>query len=125
MSITLNRNEVDYELQAALAVWPLIVQATSDEAGLPSEIFVYHVLPVNNDLDEVFECVASLPQMSEIGLTIADGVPYYRKDNLRIDCRTVSEADRIWELIQTDTRSLLWGFRYAEGLELSEEVVIA
>jgi hypothetical protein len=129
MSITLTRAELKYERQPGQCVWPLKVEALSDEQGLPSEIFVYHVLPANAQLEEIFECVASLPQMSEIDTSPQLGgavvVPYYRRADLRLDCRSPEEADEVWDLIQKDVRDLLWNFRWANGLALDETVVIA
>jgi hypothetical protein len=129
MSITLTRAAVEYERQTGQCAWPLSVTALSSEPGLSSDLFVYHVYPENDEIEEVFECVASLPQMSEIdtspqlsGDTI---VPYYRKDSFRLDCRSPEEADGVWDLVQADVESLLTDYRRAQGLALEEEVVIA
>ena len=125
MSLTLTRNELTEEKHGSQSVYPLIVQATSGESGLPSEIFVYHVFPDPADIAEVFECVASLPQLSDINTTPSANVPYYRKDTLRFDCRTPEDAADLWRLVQQDAQDLLWNFRYANGLSLTEQVVIA
>lgn len=124
MSLTLNRTELTEEKHGSQSVWPLIVQAVSGESGLPSEIFVYHVFPEPADIEEVFECVASLPQLSDINTTPSVNTPYYRKDTLRFDCRTPGDAEDLWTLVKKDASDLLWNFRFAAGLSLDEQVVI-
>lgn len=124
MSLTLNRTALTEEKQASQSVWPLIVQAVSGEPGFPSEIFVYHVFPEPSDILEVFECVASLPQLSDIGTQTTEVTPYYRTDTLRFDCRTPEDAEDLWVSVKRDCEDLLWNYRYAAGLSLDEQVVI-
>ena len=125
MSLTLNRTELTEEKHGSQSVWPLIVQAVSGESGFPSEIFVYHVFPEPADIEEVFECVASLPQLSDIDTQVTAFTPYLRKDTLRFDCRTPEDAEDLWVRVKQDCSDLLWNYRYAAGLSLDEQVVIA
>jgi len=133
MSLTLTRQSVTD--QAAVGnqhVWPLGVTAVSTTDGLASEIFVYHAAmgddPVNS-LD-LFECVASLPQMYEIGLSpiLHEGeysVPYYRSSIATFACRSAEDADSLWVKIQDDATDLHNNFNYFESLSTEETVVIS
>lgn len=127
MSLTLTRNALEYTRQAGQCVWPLIVACASDEVGLSDAVFVYHVYPDSDQVEEIFECVASLPQMSEIDTSpqLAGEVvtPYYRKNVMRLDCRSPEEADDVWRLVQVDVRDLLLNFRRAQALTPTEQVV--
>lgn len=123
MALTLTRNALDWEdSEAGQHVWPLLVSAVSDD-DLTSNIFVYHELP-DDEVSSVFECVASLPQLSEIGLTPSTNTPYFRQDSLRFDCRSPEEAQDLWERVEQDVRDLVWNYQWAEGLSLSEQVVV-
>lgn len=124
MAITLTRNALDWEEnQAGQHVWPLLVSATSDD-GLTANIFVYHVQP-DPEVDSIFSCVASLPQLSEIGLTPSTNTPFFRQDTLRFDCRSPEEAQELWTLVEQDVRDLVWNYQWAEGLDIDEAVVIS
>lgn len=124
MAITLTRNSLEWaDSQPGQHVWPLLVAATTDD-DLSANIFVYHVL-TGDEVESIFECVASLPQLSEIGLTPSANTPYFRQDSLRFDCRGPEEAQDLWERIEQDVRDLVWNYQWAEGLALSEQVVVA
>lgn len=124
MAITLTRNDLNWEPSlAGQHVWPLLVAATTDD-GLTAHIFVYHV-QADSEISSIFECVSSLPQLSEIGLTPTDDTPYFRQDSLRFDCRSPEQAWDLWERIEQDVRDLVRNYQLAEQLATGEEVVIA
>jgi hypothetical protein len=80
---------------------------------------------------DVFECVASIQQMSEIpedAPGVGEGgnlVPYYRKDVLTFYCRNSEQADSLWEKVQADVRDLLRNHRAMQNLLTSETVTIS
>jgi hypothetical protein len=128
MAFTITRTPLYVDLNADnLHVWKLSASVVSD-TGLPSEVFVYHVLPTGSDIEEVFECVASLPQLSEIGtLPTTEGetiVPYYRKDSFELDCRSAEEAQEVWEAIREDLQDLLSNYQAASEMVLSETEIL-
>ena len=112
--------------------WPLRVTADSNETGLSSKIFVYHAEMGDDPYQgDVFECVASIQQMSEIpedAPGVGEGgnlVPYYRKDVLTFYCRNSEQADSLWEKVQADVRDLLRNHRAMQNLLTSETVTIS
>ena len=103
-------------------VWPLVVTAVSSEAGLASEIFVYHAEMGDDPYEgDVFECVSSIQQMTEIPTDApAEGedgnnIPYYRKNVLTFHCRSAEEAEDLWGKVQADVTDLLQNYRAATG----------
>jgi hypothetical protein len=126
MSLVLTRQSVSAPV-GTQHTWPLVITAVSTVDGLDSEIFVYHAAldddPVN-DLD-LFECVASLPQMDEIGLVpvLEEGayvVPYYRSDTLSFACRSAAEAEELWVKIKADAKDLYNNFQYFVDLSVED-----
>jgi len=95
-------------------VWPLVITAVSSQSGLSSKIFVYHAEwgddPYQGD---VFECVASVQQMTEIPEDAPGGgegdnqTPYYRSDVLSFHCRSADEASDLLKKVQADVKDLL------------------
>jgi len=129
--LTINRSPLQGELNAPHHyVWPLVVQVFSNEEGLPSEVFVYHEQGPDNDVDSIFSCVASLPQLSEIGLDPVKDletntiVPFFRTDTLRFDCRTPEEADDLYRRVVEDLSELLRDHRLAAAMLPSETEVL-
>jgi len=109
-------------------VWPIKVVATSLLAGLPGQIFVYQAAQDGDPLGlgDRFVAVATLPQLSEIGLLpVMDGesrCPYYRRNTLEFDCRTAEEAELVWERAKIDVQSLLDNYNAARAMSLAETV---
>jgi hypothetical protein len=113
--------------------WPLKIVAVSTVAGLSSKMFVYHAAMGVDDFDgDVFECVASLSQMTELppdhaAASSGEGdevVPYYRTDTVNFICRCADEADELWEKIQGDVQDLLANHRAAQQLDVIETATI-
>lgn len=104
--------------------WPLKITVTSTEGHpCPAEVFVFHKgqAGVGAYAGDVFECVASVAQLNEIGTdpetltppvdspAVDDGntVPYYRAGALTFDCRSPEEADDLWLAIKGDIEDLV------------------
>ena len=129
MSLTLTRSVASEEKISNQHVWPLRVSAASSTAGLDPEIFVYHAEVSGNLLaGDLFECVASVSQMSDLGLTadfVSDpAVPYYRSDSLEFFCRSESELESLWKKIQQDAKELLDNFNSFNNISAEETVEI-
>jgi hypothetical protein len=112
-------------------VWPLKVVAISTTPGLPSEIFVY-CANLGSDPQypgDIFECVASVSQLYDIGLApvlvnSSAQTPYYRKNVLEFDCRSAEEAEDLWIKVKQDVTDLYNNFIAANNLRLDETVII-
>ena len=129
MAFTITRTPLFAELNADNQhLWRLSAQVVSDDLDLPSEVFVYHVLPAGSDIGEVFECVASVPQLSEIGTApVSEGetiVPYYRRNSFTLDCRSPEEAQQVWMRIKEDLQDLLSNYQANAEMVLSETEVL-
>lgn len=134
MSIELTRNSVIAVEDEMLAqhVWPLQVTAVSSQEGLSSKIFVYHAEDGDDPYQgDVFECIASVQQMTEIPEDAPDfgedgnNIPYFRTDSLLFHCRSPEEAEDLWEKVQADVKDLLQNYVALTGiLQTSETVVI-
>lgn len=121
----LEREPVKEQMINNQHVWPLIVRFTSFIEGLRDEIFVFQKFPESTRPDK-FQCVASLPQLSELTTTplvLAETqIPFYLQSDLRLDCRYLEEADECWEIIKFDVESLTRNFELAEKMEQPETV---
>lgn len=128
MSLTLTRSVVQTVDDINQHVWRLTGSVVSDTPGLPSEVFVYHVFPAGDVAEEQLETIASVPQLSEIGLEpVSQGetkVPYYRRADFTLDCRSASEAASIIDAIEEDLLDLVENFEKAQSIETTETVVI-
>lgn len=130
--ITLTRQAVVTYESPNRHTWPLKVTAVASGTppeGVPAleaEIFVYHAgiewAPLDGD---VFECVASAPQMTELPKDEpAPGVPFYRSAELEFYCRSPEEAETLWEDIQHDVIRLVQNWKSLYNLEDTEVVVV-
>ena len=112
-------------------VWPLVVTATSNQAGLSSKIFVYHAEDGDDPyLGDVFECVASVQQMTEIpedeggGGEETNQTPYYRTEVLNFHCRSALEASELLEKVEADVKDLLQNYVALTGGNLQTSQTI-
>jgi hypothetical protein len=128
MSLTLTRSVVQDFDELNQHVWRVTGSVVSDTPGLPSEVFVYHVFPAGDVAEEELSVIASVPQLSEIGLEpVSQGetqVPYYRRADFTLDCRSASEAVKIIGDIEEDLADLVDNFVKAESIETTVTVVI-
>ena len=111
-----------------VASFPLEIKA--EGTNIPSAVFVYHwMLPAHGPRADRFECVASLQQMSLLPAgeiltsTTEKQIPYYRMDTVLFDCATASEAQRVWENVQSDVNSLVRQWNARAELQEKESVV--
>jgi len=131
--ITLSREAVAVlDEPDSMQVWPLRITAVSDTEGVPDAIFVYHRNTMTDETgdSDIFECVASGPQLQELGLepVLDDGdgnaIPFYRSDVCEFHCRSEVEAADLWARIQVDVAELSDNMAAALSLSLAEEVEI-
>lgn len=114
-------------------VWPLTIVAKG--TNVDDNIFVYHKggLALDPVVGDVFECVTSVSQLSEIPKgrslgKVIDGVPYYRTNELSFACRTAEEADRIWSDVVKEVQTLMKNINASNRLreistaEITEDV---
>ena len=128
MTVTLTRDALAEATMVNQHVWPLKVVAARVDPTFPSEIFVYHSA-VDSSEGDVFEAVASVQQLSELGLApvVVDTlttVPYYRSATLLFYCRSQHEADELWEKVLDDVNDLIENFNAARNLKASEVVTL-
>ncbi len=95
------------------SAWRLeLTVAALQPTVLPAEIFVYHRVRNygGHPSYDIFECVASLQQIGEIGLTPittgANPVPYYRRATLTLDFRHADELELHYSRIVSDIEHL-------------------
>lgn len=98
--------------------------------GFPSEIFVFHVMaPDEVIVGDRFEAVASVVQLTELGLAPAQvegrQIPYYRANELTLWCASPEERSQVWERIKLDVEQLARDFALTSSLTLDREVTIA
>jgi len=127
--ITLTRTAATETPAGNKHVWPLQVTAVSNTPGLSSEIFVYHADAGGETLSgDIFECVASVSQMDDIGLAadfVSDpAIPYYRSDTLEFNCRSAHDLENVWLKLQQDVAELYANFMSANNMTSEETVVI-
>jgi hypothetical protein len=129
MSLTLTRQGVVTPTLENQHAWILKVTAVSTTAGLPSEIFVYRSAGAADPYNEAsFECVASLSQIEELGLTpitlVDSQIPFYRSAVLELVFRSAEELEYYWGEIKSDALDLLENLTAATTLTTQESYVI-
>ena len=129
MGITITFKEIA-EQEAGTTSWPIRVEVTSTEAGLESEVFVYHAKGDVASTDDMCECVASIIQMygiakdqpSEIsGLP----VPFYRKSEAEFHFPDFESAQEGKDIIVSDLSKLLREHRSFESLVEESTVTLS
>jgi hypothetical protein len=130
-NITLTRESVTSFEGNGRHVWPLKVTAVSTVPDLDSNIFVYHYSGGADPYQgNVFECVASLPQMHDIpvnapDMSVDEVVPYFRRSTLFVVCRSPDEADAVWTSVQADVQDLIDNHRALSRLDTTETVTLS
>lgn len=127
--IQLTRYDVA-EKDASLGSYPLVVRATG--FNIESEIFVYHA--VNSEMPysgDVFEAVATPNHMEELSKNkpfissfTNEALPYYRRDQLEVVCRSVKEINDIWKSLKNEVSKLVADYKALEELRQTEVVDI-
>lgn len=106
--------------------WVLSVKAEADDGEADPNIFVYQANIWNEEAGDIFVDVADvhdlnfLPLEKDVTLDrehpVENHVPYYRKDEVTLDCYTADEAGEIWEKLKQRVRMLVREFRIAREL---------
>ena len=130
--LTLTKQESAYVFDGVPSqhVWPLKVTAASTIAGLSSKIFVFHAaMGADQWKGDTFDCVASVPQMTEIpedAPVAVDGdvIPYYRKDTVELWLRSPELLAETWEAIQEHTQDLIDNYRATQSLTAGTTVTL-
>lgn len=114
--------------------WPIKVTAESDIDGLDSNIFVYHAADENDPIEgDTFSNVASLQDMESLpigapaeveGDITEDYVPYYRTNEVELNCHNLNDAARIWSVIKRDAALLVREYKKSINLTEAEEYII-
>ena len=140
--ITLTRKKIDFSSYSAtdLAVWPLIVEASSDSVEEDANVFVYHAgeqaLGDSSGIryGDTFSNVASVQDMLVIPvgepldlpeelMTKDRNIPYYRTNKVELSCYNAHEAERAWDIIKRDVRALVRGLDIYNTKLSKEETV--
>jgi len=112
-------------------VWPLRVTATADpDSIVDPEVFVYHAAPDDDVLGDVFECIASVMQMTELpayasvpddsnGTTVA----WYRLPSVEINARSPEHAEELWQIIKTDVQELVTQSKALQEMQVEDTFV--
>jgi hypothetical protein len=106
-------------------VWPLRVVAVA--TGRDSAIFVYRAGEA--DVGDVFECVASVAQMDELPKAGAAKleenlqIPFFRKNELIFNCRSIVERAQLWKKIQAHVQLLVDNLNASENLISTPDIV--
>jgi hypothetical protein len=130
MSYTVTRSAVQEQEFHGRHTWPLqMTVASTDGCLVPAEIFVYHAGQQNGAYQgDVFECVASVHQLQELGTDPAvyaeethgvdkdKRVPYYRTSVLLFHCRSAGEADDLYTSVMEDINDLINNFNCLQNL---------
>ena len=102
--------------------WPVRVTAVSDDPELSSKVFVYHAT-ADDVLPDMFECVASLMQMTELPEDApTTEIPYYRKDVAEVNARSAEHASEYIQIIKDDVQDLLDNYNQSARLSVIETV---
>lgn len=111
--------------------WVLSIKAAVDEEGYDPNIFVYQVNIWNDAAGDMFVDVADVHDLNFLPLgkdimldrehPVEDHVPYYRTDEVTLDCYTADEARMIWEKVKQRVRALVREKRASEKLIEKEE----
>lgn len=140
--ITLTRKKIDFSDYSAtdLALWPLIVEASTDSENEDANVFVYHAgeQALGDDsgirYGDTFNNVASVQDMLviPIGATVElseelmskdKNIPYYRTNKVELSCYSADEAERTWDIIKRDVRALVRGLNIYNTKLSKEETV--
>lgn len=109
--------------------WPLTVLAEGD--GMPSEIFIYKSVPSDSPIPgDHFECITTVtdlyevPAIQGIVLTRVYQIPFYRRAQLEIICRSETEMCQVWAEIQSQVTTLVANYNASANLSSIESVTI-
>jgi hypothetical protein len=133
-SVELTKYVSDYKFDPDVnRGWGIMVRAKG--IGMDSEIFIYHRMPESEVYEgDMFEAVASVNQYYEIpSYTPKDNgtqpegelVPYYKRNQLEVFARSVTELEEIWEYIKTDVSRLVADYNANLKMKSNSTVLVA
>lgn len=98
--------------------------------GVDSNIFLYCLRPQvdpNSEAVGDFHKVCSLADFNQPVGSPTPGAwpPWFRADSLTLDCRTRSEADRVWSSVQADVRRLVSCLKRADAQASASSVTFS
>jgi len=105
-----------------LGSYSLVVRAKG--TNVPSEIFIYHAINAENPYSgDVFEAVATPSQMEELPINKPfidpinnESVPFYRRNQLELYFRSLSDLHEFWEELQVEVNELIENYKIMEEL---------
>lgn len=135
--IELVRYDVDKPKDDLLSSYPLIIRATG--YNIDSEIFIYHAISKESPYSgDTFEAIAAPNHLEElpknkpyINALTNESVPYYRRNQIEVLCRSTKELEKIWKTMQGEVASLVDNYaalqrmKQTEILEIQENTVQA
>lgn len=110
-------------------VWPVSILA--EGTGIDPAIFVYQASTSDDPIpQDRFTCVATVNQMYEIpktqsvSVSTTHGIPFYRSNILEYVVRTADEAERIWQVVQSEVQDLLSNWNSSLSLQATSSTLI-
>lgn len=120
--------------KAEQSLWPISVQALG--INMPSEIFVYKVVPAQDTLPgDRYQCVASATDLEEMPTAshrverkAHNGIlscPFYRTSTVTFNCHSAVEAAAFWQDVQDQVQRLVDNYNQWQSMELNETITIS
>lgn len=131
LRLKLTRLEADPINYQYVGAYRLRIEASDpSNSGAPTDVFIWHQLPVNPFTEEADErCIAvcSPADIAEypVGAPDPDATyPFFRRDYLEFDLRSRSLVNSVWTAVMQAVDQLLNGLELLEELEVQQEVWI-
>lgn len=135
----LTRSEIrpkDLPNNSTRKVWTISIRVEADEEGADPNILVFQKNTWNAKVGDPFVDVASVHDLSFLPTSaevmevpgehpVEDSVPYYRRNEVTLDCYTADEAEIEWLKINGRVRWLVKELRASCRLSKKEEVTYA
>jgi hypothetical protein len=108
-------------------VWPMRITAEGLN-GAPSAVFVYAKAKDGDPQGDVFQCMASVPQLEEVStlgpVSVTDTLqtPFYRTAEALFTTRSAEEADEVWQSLLEDAQNLAINLDAKADLDLTETI---
>ena len=112
-----------------LRVFRLRIEVTETSPDMPKDIFVYRRHPADPHSGVIFDefcTVASPVDLSEYPVGGPDPVkdfPFFRKDFIEVDVRSMTEFQDVWDLVVKLSCQLATTLDDAENLVMDEEMI--
>jgi hypothetical protein len=126
--IQLTRSSIKDANHWFLRGFRLRIEVTEVTGGMPEHVFVYRREPANPEtgtIDDTFQTVASLPDLSEYPVGAPDPerpFPYFRDNFIEVDVRSTGDFQNVWERIHAEVCNLVDILNRADNLVVDEVV---